>query len=67
MSIRIDNRGWCHDKIWGVLWIGKDVKECSYDIFWSAMLIGKNVKGRFHDKFDVQYELEQMIEDDVLN
>jgi hypothetical protein len=30
------------------------------------MWIGKDVTGRFHDKFEVLFELEQMIEDDVM-
>jgi hypothetical protein len=30
------------------------------------MWIGEDVTGRFHDKFEVQCGLEQMIEDDVM-
>jgi hypothetical protein len=30
------------------------------------MWIGKDVTGRFHDKFEELYGLEQMIEDDVM-
>jgi hypothetical protein len=48
------------------MWIGSDVKECCYDLIWSAMWIGKEVTGSFHDEFEVQFGLEQMIEKDVL-
>jgi hypothetical protein len=30
------------------------------------MWIGKDVAGRFHDQFEVECRLEQMIEDDVM-
>jgi hypothetical protein len=30
------------------------------------MWIGKDVRGSFHEKFDVQCGLDQMIEDDVM-
>jgi hypothetical protein len=29
--------------------------------------IGKDVRGSLHDQFEVIYELEHMIEDDVMN
>jgi hypothetical protein len=65
MWIRINNRVWCHDLIWGPLWIATDVKDCSYDIFWSDMKIGNYVTESYHDQFEIICGLEQMIEDDV--
>jgi hypothetical protein len=48
------------------MWIGTDDIRCSLDQIHIAMCIGKNVTGTFHDKFDVPYDFEQKILDDVL-
>jgi hypothetical protein len=34
--------------------------------FYSAMRIGKDITGSFHDKFEVLFGLDQMMEDDVM-
>jgi hypothetical protein len=46
--------------------IGTDDNGCCHDKIYSAMWIGKDVTVRYHDQFEVQCELEQMIEDDVM-
>jgi hypothetical protein len=66
MWVRTSDTGWCLDLIWGALWIGTVAKKFCRDENWSAMWMGKYVTRRFHDKFELQYRLEQMIEDDVM-
>jgi hypothetical protein len=46
--------------------IRTDDKGCWHDKFESALWIGEDVTGRFHDKFEVLFGLEQMIEDDAM-
>jgi hypothetical protein len=46
--------------------MGTDDKGCCHDEIERAKWIGKDVTGRFHDKYYVLCELEQMIEDDVM-
>jgi hypothetical protein len=48
------------------MWIETDDIGCCHDQIYSAMWIGKDVTGSFQEQFEVQYELEQMIEDDVM-
>jgi hypothetical protein len=48
------------------MWTGTDDKLSCPDQFESAMWIGKDVKGIFHDKYEVLFELEQMVKDDVM-
>jgi hypothetical protein len=64
--IIIDERGWCLELIWGDMWIGTDDIWCSLDQLHIAMCIGMNVTGSFHDNFDVPYDFEHIILDDVL-
>jgi hypothetical protein len=63
---RRDIIGWCHDLIWGDIWIGTDDKWCCPDQIKCAMSIRIYVKGSSHDKFYVIWELEQMVGDDVM-
>jgi hypothetical protein len=42
------------------------LNQCCHDLIWSAMWIWKDVIGSFHEKFDVIWKLEQMIDDDVI-
>jgi hypothetical protein len=48
------------------MWIETEEKGCCLDQIESAMWIGKDVRGSFHDQYEVQFGLEQMIQDDVL-
>jgi hypothetical protein len=48
------------------MWIGTEGKGCCHHQIERAMRIGKDVRGNFHDQYEVQCGLEQMIQDDVL-
>jgi hypothetical protein len=61
--IRSDDWGWCHDLICGDIWIGTEDIGWSHDQIRSAICTGKDVTGSNHDKFEVQCDLEEMIED----
>jgi hypothetical protein len=67
MWIRSDDIGWCYDLISGNMWIGTDDIGCSHDLIVSATWIGKDVTRRIHDQFEVIWDLEVMIKDDVMN
>jgi hypothetical protein len=45
---------------------GTDGGKCCHDLNWSAMWTGKDMTGWFHEKYEVIYGLEQMIESDVM-
>jgi hypothetical protein len=49
------------------MWIGTDYIGCCVDLIGSNMWIGKDVTGRIHDQFELIFDLEMMIEDDVIN
>jgi hypothetical protein len=51
------HRGWCHDTIWGDMWIWTDDIECFLDQIYIAMCIGKPVTSSYHDHFEVLYGL----------
>jgi hypothetical protein len=49
------------------MWIGTGDNGCCRDQLESSMWIGKDVTLRFHYKFEVICELEQMIYDNVMS
>jgi hypothetical protein len=53
----IDYRAWCHDPIWGDMWIWTDDVWCSLHQIYKAMYIGKTVTSSHHDHFEVIYLL----------
>jgi hypothetical protein len=66
MTIRPNDRGWCHDLIWC------DILKWTDDIWWSldqiyiAIFIRNYLTGIFHDQFEVLCGLEEMRDDDVM-
>jgi hypothetical protein len=58
--IRTDDRGLCHNLIWGDMWIGTDYKLCCHDQRDRAMWIGKDGIRNIHDKFEIKYALQQI-------
>jgi hypothetical protein len=50
---RIDYKGWCHNLIWGDMWIWTDDIGFCIDQIYIVMRIGKPVTSSFHEHFEV--------------